>query len=189
MSADSRATVLLRRLKDGDEQVSEELLRLLYSELHSLAERQMRDQPGGHTLQPTALVHEAWIRLVGLADGDGWNRARFFTLAARAMRSVLVDHARRKGSQKRGGDRHRFTLDDLVLRAEERGVDLLALDEALGDLARVDESAAEIVELRFFGGLSNEEVAQARSVSTRTIERGWKMARVFLHDRLAGESA
>jgi RNA polymerase sigma factor (TIGR02999 family) len=141
-----------------------------------------KEGPKGHTLQPTALVHEAWMRLVGGRAGfDG--REHFLAVAARAMRSVLVDHARRRRSQKRGGEGQRLPLDNVLPVYEERA-DLVALDEALNRLSVVDERRAQVVELRFFGGLTIEETAQTLKSSTATVQRNWQMARLWLLNEL-----
>jgi len=186
MADPSRTAILLQRLEAGDDAASDELLGLVYGELRRLAGAQMRDQRAQHTLQPTALVHEAWLRLAGAGDDRPRTRGQFFALAARAMRSVLVDHARRKGAAKRGGDARRLLLEDVVLRARSGGLDLVELDDALADLAEVDEQAARVVEQRFFGGLTHEEIAALAGVSLSTVERRWRLARVFLFDRLGG---
>jgi len=184
MPAESQATQLLRRLSDGDETVSEELFGLIYGELRQLAAQRMAPGRAGHTLQPTALVHEAWIRMVDLPEKRFRSRAQFFALAAKAMRSVLVDHARRRGAERRGGDRGRDSLDAVVAEIERNTVDLLSLEEALLRLQNVSEVAARIVELRFFAGLEHAEVGALLGVSARTVERHWRMARVWLHDEL-----
>lgn len=178
------ATVLLNRLTEGDRSAGDELLPLLYDELHRIAERQMANERAGHTLQPTALVHEAWIKLVDASD-PGWEgRRHFLAVAAKAMRNVLVDHARARGAAKRGGGRQRLPLDDALALYEDRVPDVLALDDALQQLAGVDEQLGRLVELRFFGGLSHEEAGQVLGISTRSAERGWSTARAWLRSHL-----
>lgn len=179
------ATILLRRLQEGDGRAADELLPIVYAELHRLAQRAMAGR-GGQTLQTTALMNEAWIRLV---DGDGaeWeSRNHFLAVAARAMRSVLVDRARRRGALKRGGARVELELDAAIDELEERAPDLVALDDALEKLAEVDETLVKIVEMRFFGGLSQPAIAEVLGISLRSVERGWSTARAWLHARLAG---
>lgn len=176
-------TELLNRTASGDAAAAESLMPRLYGELHELAENLMKRHGARHTLQPTALVHEAWMRLTGGAYAD---REHFAAVAARAMRSVLVDHARRRGSQKRGGDRGRRPLDEAAVLFDESGPDLLALDEALGRLSAVDPELSRIVELRFFGGLTVEEVAKVQGSSTATVTRAWRVARMWLARELEG---
>ena len=181
----AKATILLRRLSRGDDGAADELLPLVYGELHALAARFMGERAAGHTLQPTALVNEAWLRMIEPAAGGNFeNRAHFLGVAAKAMRSVLVDHARRRGAQKRGGALERVPLEDIAALFEERSSDLLALDEALTRLAAMDAQLGRIVELRFFGGLSVEETARTLGVSEPTIVRGWRVARMWLQREL-----
>lgn len=177
-------TTLLRRMADGCDTSRGRLAAMLYDELRAMAAAHLRGMKG-HTLQPTALVHEAWLRLAG-ADADYASRNHFLGVAAKAMRSVLVDHVRRSRAEKRGGDRRRTTLDEVVLFLERDEVDLLDLDAALHELAREDESLANLVELRFFSGLSHPEIAAVERCSLSTVERGWRLARAFLHQRLRG---
>lgn len=186
-NADDRATRLLNRLHGGDVQVSEELLELIYGELHKLAAAHMSAEAPHHTLQPTALVHEAYLRLIR-QDGASWqSRGHFFAMASKIMRSLLVDHARRKGSKKRGGDHVRVALEDRhddLDPVESPEVNILDLNEALEELGAVDPDRAQIVELRFFGGLTAREVAHVLGVPQRTIERRWRVASAWLRDRL-----
>jgi len=181
-------TRLLARLTQGDRLAGDRLLPLLYGELRRIAGRLMDDQRDDHTLQATALVNEAWLKLADPLQRTDWeSRAHFLRVAARAMRSVLVDHARARTARKRGGPgAERVPLDDVLLEAEERVHDLLEFDEALGELARVDPELAQVVELRFFGGLSNEEVARVVGLSVPTVERRWRAARMFLRATLEG---
>jgi RNA polymerase sigma factor (TIGR02999 family) len=184
-SETAKATLLLRRMSGGDDRAAEELMPLVYGELHALAARFMGGHAAGHTLQPTALVNEAWLRLIEPTLGATFeNRAHFLGVAARAMRSVLVDHARRRGAQKRGGAHERVPLEDIAALFEERASDLLALDEALTRLSVMDPQLGRIVELRFFGGLSVEETAGILEVSEPTIVRGWRVARMWLKREL-----
>lgn len=177
-------TELLRIAGGGNSQASEELLRIVYGELRSLAKSWMANTPPGNTLQPTALVHEVFMRLVGRDQLSWENRGHFFFAAGRAMRDILVERARAKGAIKRGGDRHRVDLDKLVIATEAPGEDLLALDDVLQDFARRYPWEHRIVILRFFGGLTNDETAKAMSAPLRTIERDWRFARAWLRDAL-----
>ncbi len=175
-----RTSILFRRLAEGDRDAAGELLPLLYAELRGLAQRRMAKERSDHTLQATALVHEAYLRLVTPEEASWENRAHFFRAAAQAMRSVLVDHARAKGAAKRGGDGQRVVLaEDIALVEDELG-DVLWIDEAIERLAERDPELARIVELRFFGGLTHEEIARVQGVTVRTIERGWRTARAWL---------
>lgn len=178
------ATLLLQRLSDGDESAAAELLPLVHDELHRLARHHMAGERAEHTLQPTALVHEAWMRLVG-GQGTEWEgRQHFLRVASRAMRNVLVDHARARRAERRGGDRGREPFDAAVELYEEGGVDLVALSDALEQLEGVDPELLRIVEMRFFGGLQNREVAEALGTSLRSVERGWATARAWLRGAL-----
>jgi RNA polymerase sigma-70 factor (ECF subfamily) len=160
-------------------------MELVYAELRALAAAYARGQRPGHTLQPTALVHEAFVKLVE-APAGGWNdRAHFFAVAATAMRQVLADHARSRQARKRGGDWQRITLDGGELGQERDELDLVALDEALEELGRSDPRKLRVVELRFFGGLTAEEVARVLGVSLSTVESDWRTARAWLQIRLA----
>jgi RNA polymerase sigma factor (TIGR02999 family) len=180
-------TQILRQLDLSDPEQAEELLAVVYDELRQLAGRQLRGERPGHTLQPTALVHEAYIRLVD-ADGITWeSRAHFFGIAARAMRQILVDHARRRDADKRGGGWERVTLDTGV--AEDAGVDtdILDLHTALENLASHDADLARLVELRFFAGLTLDEAADALGVSRRKAAKDWSVARLWLQRELGGD--
>ena len=183
-------TILLRMASDGDSQAAADLLPLVYEELRRLARSKMsreRDAGAGQTLQPTALVHEAYMRLLG-PDGAQlrWEgRAHFFGAAARAMRRILVERARSRGRVKRGGGNARVALADDALAVEPPGDDLLALDEALERLEQRDRRKAEVVMLRFFAGLTIEEIAAALSVSPATVKNDWTFARAWLHRELA----
>ena len=175
---------LLRDLNRGEERAADELLPLVYDELRRIAGAILAKEFGGRALQPTALVHEAYLRLVG-HDPSWENRKHFVNLASKVMRQVLVDHARRSGAAKRGGKQDRITLTDSVALAPSDGIDLLGLDEALTKLAALDERKARVVDLRFFGGLTIEETAEVIGVSTRTVETDWAFARAWLCDALS----
>ena len=181
------ATRVLVSARQGDQEAAEELLPLVYQELRGLAGRYLRGQRPGHTLQPTALVHEAYLRLIRQKDAGPADRSHFVGLAARAMRSILVDHARARMTAKRGGGQQRVPLDDAVSLFESRSADLLTVDEALKQLAEFDERQSRIVELRFFGGLTTDEAADVLGTSTRTVEREWRMARAWLRRQVQPE--
>jgi RNA polymerase sigma factor (TIGR02999 family) len=176
---------MLAGLERGDRAAAERLLPLVYDELRVVADSFFRFQPANHTLQSTALVHEAYLRLVN-QTGEKWkSRAHFFAVAARAMRQILINHAERRAAAKRGGDRQKLTLNEDLTPAPQREVDLLALDEALTRLSGLSERMGRVVELRFFGGLTVEEVAQVLNVSKRTIEGDWQTARAWLSRELS----
>lgn len=176
-------TELLQRSRAGDARALDAVIPLLYGELHRLAERHMRAERGSHTLQPTALIHEAYARLAG-ASPDWNDRAHFLALASRVMRRVLVDHARAAGRQKRGGDRDRVTLTDAVA-AESADVDLLDLDEALERLAALDERKAQVVGLCYFAGLTYDEIATAVGISAATVHRELAFSKAWLRSQLS----
>ena len=177
-------TRLLEDLGAGREGAGEELLPLVYDELHALARHYMSRERHGHTLQTTALVHEAYLRLAGDQDISWESRAHYFRVAARAMRRVLIDHARLKKTEKKGAGRKREPLDEVAIFMEESSTDLLALDKALCRLAEVDPQLVQVVELRFFGGLTIEDTARTLDISPRTVKREWQMARVWLKQDL-----
>ena len=179
----ANVTVLLGRVERGDRQAAAELYEIAYAELRERAGRLLGREAGG-TLQATVLVHEAWLRLNDGAERGLKSRAHFLGVAAKAMRSVLVDHVRAKGAEKRGGRRERLLLDEGLAIYEERALDVVALNEVLDRLARLDERLARIVELRFFGGLSIEETAEVLGVGHATVERGWTAARAWLRGHL-----
>ena len=160
------------------------LLPLIYEDLRLRAHQQLRRRRPGQTLDTTALVHEAYLKLVDQSQADYLDRCHFFAAAAMAMRHILVDRARRHAARKRGGAGLQVTLDSALLQVQAKAVEILALDEALRSLAGVDERLARLVELRFFGGLTLDETAEALQVSTRTVQREWRMARAFLHRTL-----
>lgn len=173
-------TQVLQAIGQGDGRASEELLPLVYDELRRLAAARMAQEAAGQTLQPTALVHEAWLRLVGDGDRTWQNRAHFFGAAAEAMRRILIENARRKSRLKRGGNRQRLNIDDLELAATTPDDKVLLIDEALEKLQVEDPEKARVVVLKFFGGLTNQEVAEGMGVNERTIERHWAYAKAWL---------
>ena len=166
--------------REGDEAALDELVPLVHAELHRIAKRCISRERVGQTLQATALVNEAYLRLVDVRRVNWQNRAHFLAMSARLMRRILVDAARSKRYQKRGGGAIKVTLDEALLAPVEKGQDLVALDDALGALATVDERKAQVIELRFFGGLSVEETATVLKVSVDTVMRDWKLAKVWL---------
>lgn len=184
----SDVTVLLDAIREGDESAYDRLIPLIYDDLRRLAASRMRRERPDHTLQPTELVNEAFLRLAG--GPSRWeNRAHFFGAAAEAMRRVLIDHARKRSSQKRGGGAEHVTFQDLAVQAEDPEVDLLALDDALTALAEVDPRLSQVVHLRYFAGLSVEETAELLQVSPATVKRDWTYARAWLYERMGGEGS
>ena len=181
-----RLTRILRELDLGDSRQAEELLAIVYDELRQLARRQFRGERAGHTLQPTALVHEAYLRLAKLPHPRWESRAHFFGTAARAMRQILVDHARRRSAGKRGGGAERVTLDTSVSDKDPLAADVLDLHDALERLASNDPDLAHLVELRFFAGLTLDETAEALGVSRRKVAKDWSVARLWLQRELRG---
>ena len=184
-----QALELLGRIGAGDRSAAQELFPLVYDELHRLARRYLDGERADHTLQPTALVHEAYLRLVGQDDSRWKNRAHFLGVAATAMRCVLVDHARAKKARKRGDGYTKVPLDEAIDLFEESVPDLVALDDALSELTRQDNQLGHIVELRFFAGLTIEETARVLRVSAPTIARGWRVARAWLRSELRPDEA
>lgn len=180
----ARLTVLLRAAQAGDGAAMEELFAHAYRELREVAARQLRTERATHTLQPTALVHEAYLRLMQQESLGARTPAEFLGVAAMAMRRILVDHARRRSRLKRGGGAGTTALDELALSFDERAVDLVALDEALDQLAKRDPKKARLVELRFFAGMAMAEAAALLGLPLRTAERDWTVARAFLRGRL-----
>ena len=177
----SDVTRILERVEQGDGKAAEELLPLVYEELRKLAAAKMAQESPGQTLQPTALVHEAWLRLMGHGSSRWQGRAHFFAAAAEGMRRILVENARRKNRLRHGGGQQRVNLEEVDLVADTADDKCLEVDEALGDLAREDPVEAEVVKMRFFGGLKNEEVAEALGVSSKTVERYWGHAKLWLY--------
>jgi RNA polymerase sigma factor (TIGR02999 family) len=179
------APSLLKAMKQGDPEAAEQLLPLVYDELRRLAAHRLDRELPGQTIQPTALVHEAYLRLIRAEGGRHWqSRGHFFAAAAEAMRRILVENARRKSRLKRGGGMARQPLEEAELLTPQPSEDVLALDEALTELASTDRAAADLVQLRYFGGLSMPEVAQTLGISLRTVERLWTFARVWLRERI-----
>jgi RNA polymerase sigma-70 factor, ECF subfamily len=177
-------TRLLVRLTDGDRAALDDLLPLVYGELRRLAASYLRRERADHTLQPTALVHESYLRLVDQTQVRWQNRAHFFGVAAQMMRRILVDHARERVAEKRGGGAERLSLDENIAVSGERARELVALDEALARLAEIDPEKSRVVELRFFGGLSVEETAEVLGVSAPTVKRHWRMAKAWLYGQM-----
>src|SRR5258705_1037824 len=177
-------TQLLVAWSDGDKSALEELTPLVYEELHRLAHRYMRGERAGHTLQTTALVDEAYSPLIDWKNVRWQNRAHFFGVSAQLMRRILVDFARTRDYQKRGAGMRAVTLNEAINVSNEKGVDLVALDEALTALAELDQRQSKVIELRFFGGLTNEEAAEVLKVSVATVRRDWSLARAWLHREL-----
>ncbi len=173
-------TRLLARWQEGDRNAVAELIPIVYQELHDMARRHMRRERPSHTLQCTALVHEAYLRLHALDDVRWQNRAQFFAISARVMRHILVDHARARAANKRGGDAQIVPLDEALTVPAPQNVDLVALDRSLDKLAGIDERKVRIVELRYFGGLSIEETAEATGCSPTTVKRDWAIAKAWL---------
>ena len=180
-------TQILSDLARGDAHAAGQLLPLVYDELRRLAAARLAAEPSGNTLQPTALVHEAYLRLVGTADGDRWDhRGHFFAAAAEAMRRILVEAARRKKAARHGGGRHRHDANDLPIAAPPVDDDLIALDEALTRFARVEPQRAELVKLRYFVGLTIEETAAALGISPATAKRHWAYSKAWLFQVMGG---
>ncbi|MDQ3010130.1 MAG: sigma-70 family RNA polymerase sigma factor [Acidobacteriota bacterium] len=171
---------LLHRWSQGDRVALDELLPLVYDELRRVAHRYMAQQAPGHALQTTALIHEAYLRLAGQEEKQWENRAHFFGVAAQAMRHILVDYARAQLRDKRGGGAQQVSLDEALTLGPERGAELVALDDALVELAKLDERQSRIVELRFFGGLTEAEIAEVLQISVRTVSGDWSLARAWL---------
>jgi RNA polymerase sigma factor (TIGR02999 family) len=168
----------------GDQEALKTLMPLVYDELHRLAGRYLRNERPGHTLQTTALVHEAYLKLVDQKNASWHNRVQFFAAAAQVMRHILVDYARSRRAFKRGGDYCRLSLDESVISSEEKVPELLTLNEVLERLAAIDAQQSRVVELRVFGGLTVEETAEALGVSPRTVKREWSMAKAWLHKQM-----
>lgn len=181
-------TQLLAEWSDGNQSALDELYPLVYDELHRLARRYMSRERKGHTLQTTALINEAYVRLVDQKNVHWANRSHFFAISAQIMRRILIDHARRHAYAKRGGGAQQVSLEEAAI-ITNRGADLLRLDEALKTLAEIDARRSQVVELRYFGGLNNEEIAGVLSVSENTVTRDWNMARAWLYQQLSESGA
>lgn len=173
-------------LLEGEGDALDALFPLVYGELHRIARRQLRRQPAGHTLNTTALVHEAYLKLIHAERVEWQDRAHFYALSARAMRQILLNYARDRQALKRGGDHHRITFTDDFAVAHQRAVALLDLDAALTEMADLDERMSRVVELRFFGGLSEAEIGHVLGISERTVRREWRQARAWLTRALVG---
>jgi RNA polymerase sigma factor (TIGR02999 family) len=182
----SETTMILSQAVRGDAGAAERLAPLVYDSLRNIAAGYMSRERSDHTLQPTALVHEAYLRLVDRARVDWQGRTHFLAVAAKEMRRVLIHHARGRHAAKRGGGRARVSLEQALLQAPGGDVAVLDLEEALAELSALDPRQGRVVELRFFGGLTVEEVAQALSISPKTVEKDWRLARAWLYRRLAG---
>jgi RNA polymerase sigma factor (TIGR02999 family) len=180
-------TQLLLGWSNGDKEALDQLVPLVYDELRRQAARYLRRERVGHTLQTTALINEAYLRLIDQKNVHWQNRAHFFGIAAQLMRRILVDHARTKKRAKRGGSDVRVSFSEATIKAKDQGLDIVALDEALERLAKIDEQQSRIVELRFFSGLTVEETAEVLSISPATVKRDWSMAKAWLHRELTGE--
>lgn len=179
-SSSHQITLLLGEWGNGDEQARDELIPLVYDELRRMARIYLRRQPADNTLQTTELIHETYLKLVRNEDQNWKNRAHFFAVAAKAMRHILVDHARAKHAGKRGGRQERVSLDEEMATTSVQSAQVLALDEALRALSSLDERKGNVVELKYFGGLTNEETADVLGVSVETVKRDWRFARNWL---------
>jgi RNA polymerase sigma factor (TIGR02999 family) len=181
----SRTTQFIEQVSQGNREAADQILPIVYDELKQLAAHYMKSETPGHSLQPTALVHEAFLRLVDQDQVSYQGQTHFFALGAQAMRRILVDHARSRGRQRRGGDRHSVAFDEETVFSRTREEDILVIDDLLQRLAELDSRQAQIVELRFFGGLKVDDVAEALDLSKRTIEAEWTMARAWLRSQLS----
>lgn len=168
----------------GDQAILDELFPIIYQELRNLAVHRLKGEKQNHTLQPTELAHEAYLKLVDQNSYGFKNRTQFFALAAKMMRNILVDHAKSKQAVKRGGEMQKVALEKTIIAIPEMDLDILALDESLRDLAKLDELKCQIVELKFFGGLTTKEIAEVTGKSTATVEREWSFSRAWLHQKL-----
>ena len=182
-------TQLLAEWSEGNQAALDQLYPLVYKELRRLAHGYLRRERKGHTLQTTALINEAYLRLVDQKHVHWANRSHFFGISAQIMRRILIDHARRYDYAKRGGGAQRISLDEAAIVAKQRGQTLLMLDEALNSLAKIDPRRSQVVELRYFGGLNNEEIAGVLKISENTVTRDWNMARAWLYQELSGSVA
>lgn len=181
MASQEEVTQLLIAWSDGEQAALDRLFPLVYDELRRLASGYMRRERAGHTLQTTALVHEAYLRLVGQPDLNWKNRTHFFAVAARVMRRILIDHARTQQYAKRGGGAMKLSLEEAAVLSDERAAELVALDEALNELAKLDVRQSQIVEMRFFGGLTLAETAEVLKISSDTVTRDWNLAKAWLY--------
>ncbi|MGE0131630.1 MAG: sigma-70 family RNA polymerase sigma factor [Blastocatellales bacterium] len=188
MDTSPDVTQLLIAWSDGDSEALEQLMPMVYRELKRQAEKRLRRERPGHTLEPTALVHEAYLKLIDQKQARWRNRAHFFAIAAQAMRRILVDHARARQSEKRGGADQKFSFDEAIDVSDQRADQMVALDDALKTLAEIDPQKSSVVELKYFGGLSLEETAEALSVSRATVVREWRMAKAWLYGELSTQA-
>lgn len=182
-------TQLLAEWSNGNQTALDKLYPMVYDELHRMASRYMNRERKEHTLQTTALINEAYVRLVDQKHVHWENRAHFFAISAQIMRRILIDHARRHAYAKRGGGAQKVSLDETAIIANESASDLLLLDEALNRLAEIDTRRSQVVELRYFGGLNNEEISGVLKISENTVTRDWNMARAWLYQELSGSVA
>lgn len=182
--APKEVTQLLIAWGNGEEEALEKLVPLVYDELRRIARRHMKREPAGHTLQTTALVNEAYLRLIEQKEMKWQNRAHFFAISAQLMRRILVSMARARHANKRGGEARQVPLDEALVISEERAAELVALDEAMNELAALDPRRSRVVELRYFGGLSVEETAEVLKISPETVMRDWKRAKAWLYTEL-----
>ena len=182
-------TQLLAEWREGNQSALDDLYPLVYDELHRLARRYMSRERKGHTLQTTALINEAYVRLVDQKNVHWANRSHFFAISAQIMRRILIDHARRHAYAKRGGGAQQVSLEEAAVVTPNQSAELIRLDEALKSLAEMDPRRSQVVELRYFGGLNNEEIAGVLNVSENTVTRDWNMARAWLYQQLAGSGA
>ena len=181
--SNENVTQLLQKSNEGNREALDQLLPIVYDELRRIARHQLSKERANHTLQATALVNEAYLKLIGQHSVDWQNRAHFFSIAAETMRRILVNHAIERNAQKRGGGATIVSLDDEIDFIHQRDLDVLALDDALSKLAEFDKTQAKIIELRFFGGMTNEEIASVIGVSESTIKREWRMAKAWLQSQ------
>ena len=188
MAESAHITRLLRELQTGNRSAESTLMEAVYPDLKRIAARYLRDERRGHTLQPTALVNEAWLQLLGQTERDWTNRSHFFAIASQLMRRIMVDYARKKKARKRGGGLQRVELTDALAISDDGLEQILLIDAALKRLAAWDPRQCRVVELRFFGGLSEDEVAQVLGVASRTVKRDWTVARAWLHGELNREA-
>ena len=184
--SEPNVTELLLEWQHGDRDALERLTPLIYDELRRMAHRYVQRERAGHTLETTALVNEAYLRLIGQQKMDWKNRAHFFAVTAQVMRHVLIDHARRRHFAKRGGETQQVSLDEASVMSHERAAELVGLDEALDSLARIDPRKSRVVELRYFGGLSLEETANVLEISLMTVRRDWRAAKAWLFKAVTG---
>ena len=184
MSFDPNITQILQKWSDGDSASLDELIPHVYSELHRLARRALIKNSGHATVQTTALVHEAYLRLIDVKQVNWQNRAHFYAVSANLMRNILVDFARQRLSQKRGGDFQHVEMDEALNFSFNKSANLVALDETLKELARLSDRQARVVELKFFGGLTEEEISEVLKISPATVRRDWQVARAWLHREL-----